>query len=100
MTLIGGIGLLFGPLVGSAVVVLTNEVFVHVFGGSHRIGRPGKKRQTHPLARNLDRIVVDVAANHLLRSQQSCRSRENARASADVKHAIARPDILFQRLET
>ena len=32
MTLIGGIGLLFGPLVGSAVVVLTNEVFVHVFG--------------------------------------------------------------------
>jgi branched-chain amino acid transport system permease protein len=32
VTLIGGIGLLFGPLVGSAVVVLTNEVFVHVFG--------------------------------------------------------------------
>jgi branched-chain amino acid transport system permease protein len=32
VTLIGGIGLLFGPLVGAAVVVLTNEVFVHVFG--------------------------------------------------------------------
>jgi branched-chain amino acid transport system permease protein len=32
VTLIGGIGLLFGPLVGAAVVVLTNEFFVHVFG--------------------------------------------------------------------
>jgi branched-chain amino acid transport system permease protein len=32
VTLIGGIGRLFGPVVGSAVLVLTTEVFVHVFG--------------------------------------------------------------------
>ncbi len=32
VTLIGGIGRLFGPLVGAAVLVLTNEFFVHVFG--------------------------------------------------------------------
>jgi branched-chain amino acid transport system permease protein len=32
VTLIGGIGRLFGPVVGSAVLVLSTEVFVHVFG--------------------------------------------------------------------
>lgn len=32
VTLIGGIGRLFGPVVGAAVLVLTTEVFVHVFG--------------------------------------------------------------------
>lgn len=32
VTLIGGIGRLFGPLVGAAVLVLTTEFFVHVFG--------------------------------------------------------------------
>ena len=32
VTLIGGIGQLFGPVVGAAVLVLTTEVFVHVFG--------------------------------------------------------------------
>jgi branched-chain amino acid transport system permease protein len=32
VTLIGGIGRLFGPVVGAAVLVLTNEGFVYVFG--------------------------------------------------------------------
>jgi branched-chain amino acid transport system permease protein len=32
VTLIGGMGLLAGPVVGSAVLTLTTEVFVHVFG--------------------------------------------------------------------
>jgi branched-chain amino acid transport system permease protein len=32
VTLIGGIGRLFGPVVGAAVLVLTTEVFVHAFG--------------------------------------------------------------------
>lgn len=32
VTLIGGIGRLFGPVVGAAVLVLTTEIFVHVFG--------------------------------------------------------------------
>ncbi len=32
VTLIGGMGLLAGPLVGAAVLTLTTEVFVHVFG--------------------------------------------------------------------
>jgi len=32
VTLIGGIGRLSGPVVGAAVLVLTNELFVHVFG--------------------------------------------------------------------
>ena len=32
VTLIGGIGRLFGPVVGAAVLVLTNEFFVHMFG--------------------------------------------------------------------
>jgi branched-chain amino acid transport system permease protein len=32
VTMIGGIGRLSGPIVGAAVLVLTTEVFVHVFG--------------------------------------------------------------------
>jgi branched-chain amino acid transport system permease protein len=32
VTLIGGIGQLFGPVIGAAVLVLTTEIFVHVFG--------------------------------------------------------------------
>jgi branched-chain amino acid transport system permease protein len=32
VTLIGGIGYLLGPVVGAAVLVLTTELFVHVFG--------------------------------------------------------------------
>jgi branched-chain amino acid transport system permease protein len=32
VTLIGGIGRLFGPVVGAVVLVLTNELFVYVFG--------------------------------------------------------------------
>ena len=32
VTLIGGIGRLLGPLVGATILVLTNEIFVHVFG--------------------------------------------------------------------
>jgi len=32
VTLIGGIGRLFGPLVGAIILVATNEFFVHVFG--------------------------------------------------------------------
>lgn len=32
VTLIGGIGRLSGPVVGAVVLVLTNELFVHVFG--------------------------------------------------------------------
>jgi branched-chain amino acid transport system permease protein len=32
VTLIGGIGRLFGPVIGAMILVLTNELFVHVFG--------------------------------------------------------------------
>jgi branched-chain amino acid transport system permease protein len=32
VTLIGGIGRLSGPVVGAIVLVLTNELFVHIFG--------------------------------------------------------------------
>jgi branched-chain amino acid transport system permease protein len=32
VTLIGGIGYLLGPVIGAAVLVLTTELFVHVFG--------------------------------------------------------------------
>jgi branched-chain amino acid transport system permease protein len=32
VTMIGGIGYLLGPVVGAAVLVLTTELFVHVFG--------------------------------------------------------------------
>jgi branched-chain amino acid transport system permease protein len=32
VTLIGGIGRLFGPVVGAVILVLTNELFVYVFG--------------------------------------------------------------------
>jgi branched-chain amino acid transport system permease protein len=32
VTLIGGIGRLWGPLVGATILVMTNEIFVHVFG--------------------------------------------------------------------